>query len=312
MSRVARLLAIALVLSMLLGTGITVSLAQEPAVSAASGYIVGPPCLPTGCWVSGSAPLPYEIHFENDETQATAPAQSVTIRAPLDSHLDLSSFSLGSFGFGGRTFDVPANSSSYETRLDLTADLGLYVNVSAGLDATSREAFWLFQAVDPTGAAKGFLPPDLNGGQGQGFVYYSIKPLATAQTLDDVGVGARITFDDNAPVDVPPVSNTLDCSKPLSWIVSDSLNVTGTTIGFEWRGVDDSEILDVDLYVSRDGGPFELMLEKQYQTWLYLQVEVGHTYGFYTIARDYVGNREADKTAADLTVYPEPRWPAGP
>ena len=49
--------------------------------------------------------LEYKIRFENDPN-ATAPAQRVLIRHPLDDDVDERSFRVGSFGFGDFTQNV--------------------------------------------------------------------------------------------------------------------------------------------------------------------------------------------------------------
>ena len=109
--------------------------------------------------------MPYQIDFENEPT-AGLPAQQVTITQQLDSNLNRQSFRLGSFGFGGMTFQVPANSAFYQTQIDLTKQDGFYVDVSATIDERTGIATWTFTTIDPaTGQipldpSLGFLPPD--------------------------------------------------------------------------------------------------------------------------------------------------------
>ena len=68
----------------------------------------------------------------------------------------------------GTTFQaVTDEESTYGTRIDLTATLGLFVDFEAGIDLNRGIATWHFIAVDPlTGdlvsdALAGFLPPNV-------------------------------------------------------------------------------------------------------------------------------------------------------
>jgi len=126
--------------------------------------IVGPLGFGAEHWVSASKPLDYLIYFENDTNLATAPVQEALIVVPLDPDLDLRTFRLGDFGFGEFFVDVPADRLYYSTRLDLRQAQGIYVDVYAGLDIVTKEAYWRFVSIDPaTGelplsASVGFLP----------------------------------------------------------------------------------------------------------------------------------------------------------
>ena len=45
--------------------------------------------------------------------------------------------------------EVPSGRTSYQTQLDATEELGVLVNMTAGIDVSSREAFWILEAIDP-------------------------------------------------------------------------------------------------------------------------------------------------------------------
>ncbi|MDX1746509.1 MAG: hypothetical protein R3324_11275, partial [Halobacteriales archaeon] len=92
--------------------------------------IIGPDGYGDESWVSLTQTLPYTVRFENDPERATAPAQVVRITHPLDPDVDARSFRLGDFGFGDFTFSPPENVAHYRTRLDVTAELGLFVDVT--------------------------------------------------------------------------------------------------------------------------------------------------------------------------------------
>src|SRR5262249_54013874 len=56
------------------------------------------------------------------------------------------------------------------------------------------------------------------------------------------------------------------------------------------------------IYVSDNGGPFAPFQTNTTATSAVFTGQIGHTYGFYSIARDLVGNIEAAKTTAEATT----------
>lgn len=260
---------------------------------------------PAGCgdahWVPARDTFGYTIRFENDPTLASAPAQKVIIRQRLDGDLDLRTFRLGSFGFHNLVFNVPENRSYYMERLDLSATLGIYVDVVAGVDFLSREAFWSLQSIDPqTGAppsdpTQGFLPPNNAAGDGDGFVTYSVKAKSNAPSGTVVDALATIIFDQNDPLDTPAIFNTLDAGQPQASLNSLPGIVQGDEVVLNWTGSDSaggSGLAGVDLYVSENNGPFLLWQEGITSTVLLFSGQVGNTYAFFVQAVDFAGNRE--------------------
>ncbi|MEZ6091817.1 MAG: hypothetical protein R3C05_28195 [Pirellulaceae bacterium] len=57
----------------------------------------------------------------------------------------------------------------------------MYIDVIAGIEVRSRLAFWQLTAIDPTtgevpeSPLVGFLPPNVDGAEGQGLVDYTIQ-----------------------------------------------------------------------------------------------------------------------------------------
>ena len=142
--------------------------------------IIGPAGFGDQNFVTLNQTLPYTIDFENEPT-AGLPAQQVIVTQQLDPGLNWESFRLGSFGWGGQVFQVPADSAFYQTTIDLTQQDGYLVEVTATIDESTGIATWVFTTVDPTTGqipldpTIGFLPPDDNG-TGEGFVSYTIRP----------------------------------------------------------------------------------------------------------------------------------------
>jgi hypothetical protein len=70
-----------------------------------------------------------------------------------------------------------------------------------------------------------------------------------------------------------------------------------------WSGTDaESGIASFDIYVSDNSGPFTLWLNKTALFGAVYPGEDGHTYSFYSVARDQAGNAEAPPPSADATT----------
>lgn len=272
--------------------------------------IIGPQGYGTPKFVSATTIMPYTIRFENDSTFATAPAQRVEIRQVLNRHINPLSFRVRDFGFGNFTFAVPENTSAYFNTVDLPDSLGYDLQVTAGIDVTKNEAFWLLQTIDPTtGLApvdplKGFLAINDTIGSGEGFVSYTVRPRATVNTGDTVYAKAAIVFDINEPIITPEIFNTIDAVAPVS-----SMNalpaVSDTTIRLSWKGTDDpggSGVRDYSLYVSENGSPFVLHQKGIIDTAYNFIGKMGSSYCFYTQATDNVANNELQKNACEAAT----------
>jgi subtilase family serine protease len=272
--------------------------------------IIGPDGFGAAKWIRRDATLTYTVRFENDPLKATAPAQVVGITHPLAETADVRRFRLGTFGFGPFSFHPPANAAHYSTRLDVTDSLGVYVDVTAGLDVIGNRAFWVFRSVDPeTGDQPsndpfaGFLPVNDDTGAGEGFAEYSIAPAENAATGDRLNALARIIFDINPPLDTPEVFNTIDATPPVSSVAVQPGRQDTTAFHVSWSGTDEgSGIRDFELNVSTDEGPFVRYQEATSGTSLLFIAEKDRTYRFFTIATDNVGNREAMKTEGEAVT----------
>jgi len=262
-------------------------------------------------WVSSSGGFDYMIRFENDAETATAPAAVVRVTEQLDSDLDWATFRLGVLGFGDTVLDDAFGKTSYETRLNLLEQFGVYLDISAGIDLTNGQVFWELKSVDPeTGEVPfdplfGFLPPNADGSEGQGFVTYSVSPKAAAVSGTRIDAVATIIFDQNEPIDTPPIFNTLDGGGAHSAVLPLPNATAEREFGVAWSGTDDpdgSGIDSYDLFVSTDGGEYTPWLSATSATQATFTGEYGHTYAFYSIARDLVGHIEAPPDVPDAVT----------
>jgi RHS repeat-associated protein len=264
--------------------------------------IIGPAGFGDASFVSLNQLLPYQIDFENEPT-AGLPAQQVVVTQQLDPSLNWASFRLGSFGFGGTTYPVPANTAFYETQIDLTEQDGFYVDVSATIDERTGIATWVFTTIDPaTGELPldpsiGFLPPDKANGIGAGFVSYTVLAKSSDTTGTVINAQATVDFYTQPPINTPQIFNTIDAGSGLSSSVAPlPAFQTSATFPVAWSGIDGSSgsaVSDFTIYVSDDGGPYTIWLADTSATAALFTGQYGHSYSFYSIAGDNAGNSQA-------------------
>jgi hypothetical protein len=261
-------------------------------------------------WVNAVQPMSYRVDFENLAEVATAPAQVVDIRIPLDPDLDLTTFRLGSLGFGTRTISVPPGRTTYSAE-PFFADLNLRVRITAGVDIQRRELFWTFTSIDPetgqqpTNPYIGFLPVNDPTGSGTGFANFTVRPLANAPSGSQVQAQAAIQFDANAPLLTPEALNKVDTGVPSSAVTPTVDVLSAERVRVRWAGQDDASgagLQSYSLYMKKDAGAFELVQAGLAVTELEVAVENGHSYSFYTLATDNTGNSEASKTSGEANV----------
>ncbi len=260
-------------------------------------------------WVSLTASLPYTIYFENDPDFATAAAQMVEIRLPLHAKADIATFAVGSFGFGSHIFAVEGNFATYQQRLDMTEDMGLYVDVVAGIDVVTNEAFWIFESIDPAtglppqGTQQGFLPINDESHNGEGFVTFTIRPKASACVTGDVVTAtASIVFDVNEPLPTNVWHNTVDALPPTTQMTGSDDGLVNELL-LQFTGEDDeggSGLKQYKLYVSDNYAPYQYYDTYLAGTEAVFPTEYNHCYRFYCLGEDNAGNVEEMKAEPDF------------
>lgn len=294
-------------------------LEPPPPTSGDPNDIIGPEGFGEENWTAIDRPLPYMIRFENDPLLADAAARFIRITQTLDTDLDARTIRLGAFGFANQTFEVPPGRAFYQTRLDVRDSLGVFVDLTAGINTGTGEAFWIFQAVDPaTGAAPtdpdiGLLPVNDSTHIGEGFVSYTVRPVETVETGARVDAQARIIFDDNGPIDTPAIFNTLDAEAPSSQIAEVRRGDNTSALQVSWTAADTvpgpgkrdaprSGLASYTLFVSTDGGPFIPYQTGLTDTTTTFAGEPNRSYGFFVRASDSAGNTEAPKFEPEATA----------
>lgn len=278
--------------------------------------IIGPAGI--GPWgaLTGREVFPYTVAFENDPTRASLAAQNVTISLALDPDLDWSTFQLGDFQFGAITVVVPGGFRSYSTIVSARNVDGtpLLVAIDAELNALSGVVTWSFISLDPVtnqsplSAVAGFLPVNDAGGRGQGYVHFTVRPRSAPANGTTITAQASVMFDANAPIVTNTAINTIDLAPPTSSVHPLLSSSNATSFLVNWSGQDGqgAGVVSYDVHVSIDGGPFTPFQTGTSSTSAMFTGQVGHSYGFYSVAIDALGNVEARPTTAQASTRVEP------
>jgi RHS repeat-associated protein len=271
--------------------------------------LIGPAGFGTGGFITPGLTLPYTILFANEST-ADIPVQKVVVTERVGPSLDWTTFAVGDFTIGGTTYAVPPNHGSYSTQLDLTSTLGIYLDVTAGINLATGVATWTFTSVDPTtgdlpsNIFTGFLPPDKNPPEGEASVNYTIRPKVGLATGTQITAQATVVFDTNAPLSTPQALNTIDSSTPTSSVNPLPPAEWATSFPVSWSGSDGagSGIAGYDVYVSADGGQFSMWQAGTTATAATFDGQLGHVYSFYSVATSNVGFVETTPSGAQATT----------
>jgi hypothetical protein len=257
----------------------------------------------------------YTVRFEN-QAEATGPAREIIVTDTLAPELDLDSLELTEIAFADQTISIPPGLNAYETMLPMhVAGIDIVAEVKASLDRDTRELKLSLRALDPlTGwfpedPLIGLLYPNDATRRGEGHISFTIKPKAGLPSGTEISNAARIYFDYNDPIDTPVVRNTIDAGVPESRVHPLSVATTDFEVQLNWSGEDEtggSGIASYDIYVSIDDSEPSLYFDDVTFTTALVILPPGHTYAFYSLARDNVGHVEAPPTMPDavITIVP--------
>lgn len=280
-------------------------------ISADPNEIIGPMGYDSIHWVSVKDVLNYTILFENDPEFATANAQKVDVRFTFEDKAQMKGFGLGTYGFANRSWEIEKNPAAYQDRLDLRDSMQIYVDVTAGIDVVKQQAFWTFSSIDPeTGlnpwqVDRGMLPVNDSTHVGEGFVKFQLIPNEALQTGDTISIAANIVFDQNDTIPTNRWCVTVDAGAPTSKVKGKKDSKNENLYHLTVQAADDengSGLKRVVLYQANNFGIYEEYAVCPLDTVIDFEAEPGHQYSFYTLAEDNVGNMEALKEVADLTI----------
>jgi len=160
---------------------------------------------------------------------------------------------------------------------------------------------WILETIDPrTGAEPdeveaGFLPPNDFTGRGEGHVSFTVQPRAGLPTGTVIANDATIYFDTNSGIATNTWVNTIDVGAPSSHVTSLPALALSPSFEVSWYGQDDpsgSGIAGFTIMVSDNDGPFYSWLTLSGATTATFTGLQGHTYKFFSVATDNVGNVE--------------------
>jgi RHS repeat-associated protein len=281
----------------------------------------GPAGFGTNGFITASGTLAYLVDFEN-ETNASAPAQQVVVTDQLNGSLDWSTFQLAEVGFGDQLIVVPPNAQHFETNVPVSyLGTNFQVQIEAGIQLYSGLVYANFRSIDPATSLPppvniGFLPPEDGTGRGQGHIGYTINAKPNLPTGAQIRNVAQISFDllpslatnqkdpHNPAAGTDPAKeciNTIDSGAPTSF-VTPLPAASPAAFQVQWFGQDDaggSGVATYDIFVSTDGESFVPWLERTNGISAYFVGEQRHTYAFFSVARDNVGNQELPHSKAD-------------
>ena len=264
--------------------------------------------------------LYYRVDFWNKEN-ATAPACDVFVTDQLDPNLDWNTFRFEEIGFLNWTVKLEP-CQYFNIYVDTRPEMNLIVNVEGTFDPETGVINWTFRSLDPEtletpeDPMAGFLPPITENGYEIGWVAFSVSPKDGLPSGTQIENQAYVEFDwagdlleHPAPKEGPWV-NTIDALPPASTVTAEVME--DYNIQLNWTGEDDpngSGIKDYTIYVSVDGGDYLPYLTHTTNNSTVFTGEPGHTYTFYSIARDNVGNIEGVPEEPDATVVFENEAP---
>jgi len=268
--------------------------------------ILGPLGYGDGNFIHPSLVMEFKIRFEN-QPNATAAAQRVTINCPINDNVDLSTFKLGSFAFGDFLLDTRFNSYFHQELVNVQEQTGDFVFIQASLDVANSEAVWLFQSVDPltglppTDPYAGFLPPN-NGTTGQGHVTFRVAMKPDVADLARIYENASIVFDENPPIATPPIFYTVDRTSPS--VVVNATQESSTEVLLQFDTSDGgSGTRHIDLYRVSDTDELSLFIAGINESAVMLQnLPLNQPLRLSAVASDHVGNVGAINPDDILTV----------
>jgi hypothetical protein len=270
--------------------------------------MVGPKGGGTSNAITGTGTQRYAVYFENSKS-ATAPAQVVTVDSDLDpTKFDMATLTFGGLMFGDTTWTPSEGSTSLDDTLDVVSEAGLQLNVAASRTANGHVS-WVLTTLDPaTGELPedplhGFLPPNLDGTEGQGVLYFDVAYTPAVTTGAVVPAKASIVFDLNAPIETNTWSNLIDRDKPTATVAGLSATTGPSSFPVSWSSSDaTSSVGEVKVYRAVDGGDYALWHTGEATGTATFVGEAGHTYSFSAIAADAAQNASSFPSSPQATT----------
>jgi hypothetical protein len=243
---------------------------------------------------------------------ASAAASSVYLYDTLDlSKFNMSTFRFLEFGFDGQIFEVSSQNTDFVQEIDLRPAKNTILRINGNVNETSGIALWEFISLDAdtrepnTSVDDGFLNPNVDGTEGRGFVKFQINALSDLENDTPIENAATIVFDANESIITPQFLNTIDKEAPESSVQEITEFLNDSTFVVRWLASDNAAgIAETELYMSINDTATYRICDGMVNDTLVYTGRIGDTYAFYTVATDWVGNREETPSAPDATITP--------
>ena len=210
---------------------------------------------------------------------------------------------------------MPPGLQNYSTQVYVATDPNP-VDVTVAFNPDTGVVTWTMTSIDPvtgqevTDPLAGFLPPDNADFAGSGLVSYTVDPKAGLPSDTQITGQSSIVFDVNAAMETPQTLNTVDVTPPTSSVSPLPATESQTNFNVSWSDQDllpdsnqapasrrTTSMFPTTAGRSRSGSP------TRPQTSATFTGQFGHTYSFYSVATDNVGNVQPTPAAAQTTTY---------
>ena len=254
--------------------------------------------------ISLNQSLSYFVYFENVDS-ATAAAQEIEILDTLSSNLDWNTLDFGNLQVADTTIVLIHPGQTFTKVVSWNDSTNLQIDGTFNL--SNGVIRWYLQGIDiASGGLADFLPPNKNPPEGEGWVSFNVDSRSDLLSGSQIENRAAIIFDVNPQIMTNQVLNTIDAEAPMSLVESVNDSTPDAEFVISWSGVDDSggsQIRNYSIYVAEDGGAFSPWLSQETDTDGIYPGRRDHTYWFYSIAKDSVGNLEPQPEIPDLVVW---------
>lgn len=223
---------------------------------------IGPTGFGDKKFITTAGKMNYQILFENKK-EATAPAYKIVIIDTLNSIYDPESVVFGKTSHEG--------------------DLYNWIITREG-----NILKWEIEGIE--------LPPNVTPPEGEGYVTFTVNTKENLPSGTEIKNKATITFDINKPIVTNEYVNKLDFTAPKTTMLP-AVNIgSKDEILVLWNsddGVDGSGIESTTIFMSVDNGPYTFAGSSSNDSLFVKMVSGTHTYSFYGLSKDNVGNVEA-------------------
>lgn len=223
-------------------------------------------------FITSAGKMNYQILFENKK-EATAPAWKVSIVDTLSSVFDPETFEFGKTSHDGPQYNW------VKTR-------------------TGNIIKWEIEGIE--------LPPNVTPPEGEGWVSFTVNTKPNLASGTNIKNAATIVFDMNKPIRTNEYVNVLDFKSPTSTMKPLAASIKGSRLTVKWTsddGSDGSGIESAAVYMSVDKGEYKFVGASKTDSLAVSILNGTHSYSFYSIAKDNVGNVELSKPSAVSTSF---------